>query len=295
MIRLFQLYFSKGIIILTSSLNLNTLIKKMFLKVDWESVLQHIVGVVFQLVLLTVVLLLINWIGKKIIRHIFKTGLRNTKSPISPKKLDTIYTLVLNIFKYILLFFWIYAILSAIGIPVGTLVAGAGIFSLAIGLGAQGFVSDMVNGFFILLEQQISVGETIKINNIEGQVTYVGIRTTQILSTDGTLNYIPNRNITIVSNKSRNNMQALMEIPISSDAPFDKITKVIEDVNEQIDLETLKITKKPTILGFSTQNDGTLVIQVTTYTKPGAQYNAKNVLLEKYLSAIKSAGINLPK
>ena len=280
---------------MTSSLNLNTLIKKMFLKVDWESVLQHIVGVVFQLVLLTVVLLLINWIGKKIIRHIFKTGLRNTKSPISPKKLDTIYTLVLNIFKYILLFFWIYAILSAIGIPVGTLVAGAGIFSLAIGLGAQGFVSDMVNGFFILLEQQISVGETIKINNIEGQVTYVGIRTTQILSTDGTLNYIPNRNITIVSNKSRNNMQALMEIPISSDAPFDKITKVIEDVNEQIDLETLKITKKPTILGFSTQNDGTLVIQVTTYTKPGAQYNAKNVLLEKYLSAIKSAGINLPK
>jgi Small-conductance mechanosensitive channel len=178
---------------LNTSLNLNTLIKKMFLKVDWESVLQHVASVVFQLILLTVVLLLINWIGKKIIRHIFKTGLRNYKRGISPKKLDTIYTLVLNIFKYILLFFWIYALLSAIGIPVGTLIAGAGIFSLAIGLGAQGFVSDMVNGFFILLEQQISVGDTITVNNVEGQVTYVGIRTTQIQSVDGTLNYIPNR------------------------------------------------------------------------------------------------------
>jgi len=267
----------------------------MFLKVDWESVLQHIATTIFQLILLTVVLLLINWIGKKIIRHIFKTGLRNTKRTISPRKLDTIYTLVLNVFKYILMFFWIYAILSAIGIPVGTLVAGAGIFSLAIGLGAQGFVSDMVNGFFILLEQQISVGDTIKINAIEGRVTYVGIRTTQVQSIDGTLNYIPNRNITVVSNMSRNNMQALMEIPIFNDSPFDEITKIINDTNKNLELTKLQITQEPSIVGFANQNDGTLTIQVAAYTKPGAQFNVKNVLLEKYLSAIKAAKINLPK
>ncbi|WP_057881174.1 mechanosensitive ion channel family protein [Companilactobacillus kimchiensis] len=278
-----------------SSLNFNALIKNLFLKVNWESVLQHVASVAFQLILLTVVLLLINWIGKKIIRHIFKTGLRNTKTSISPKKLDTIYTLVLNIFKYILMFFWIYAILSAIGIPVGTLIAGAGIFSLAIGLGAQGFVSDMVNGFFILLEQQISVGDTIKINAIEGQVTYVGIRTTQIQSLDGTLNYIPNRNITVVSNMSRNNMQALMEIPIFNDSPFAEITRIINEINQNLDLDKLKITKAPFIVGFANQNDGTLTIQVATYTKPGAQFNVKNVLLEKYLSAIKEAKISLPK
>lgn len=285
----------KGITILKTSLNFNTFIKNLFLKINWESVLQHIGGIVFQLIFLTIVLLLINWIGKKIIRHIFKTGLRSTRATISPKKLDTIYTLVLNIFKYVLMFFWIYAILSAIGIPVGTLVAGAGIFSLAIGLGAQGFVSDMVNGFFIILEQQISVGDTIKINNVEGRVTYVGIRTTQIQSTDGTLNYIPNRNITVVSNKSRNNMQALMEIPIFNDSPFNEITKIIEDVNQNLKLDELQITKRPAILGFSNQNDGTLTIQVAAYTKPGAQFNAKNVLLEKYLSAIHDHGIKLPK
>ncbi|WP_334333614.1 mechanosensitive ion channel family protein [Companilactobacillus sp. HBUAS59544] len=280
---------------MNSSLNFNSLIKKMFLKVDWEAVIQHVASVVFQLVLLTIVLLLINWIGKKIIRHIFKTGLRKSKRGISPKKLDTIYTLVLNIFKYILMFFWIYALLSAIGIPVGTLIAGAGIFSLAIGLGAQGFVSDMVNGFFILLEQQISVGDTITVNGIDGQVTYVGIRTTQIQSIDGTLNYIPNRNITVVSNKSRNNMQALMEIPVVSSAPFEEITKIINQINENLNLAELQLTVKPYIVGFSNQPDGTLVIQVATYTKPGAQFKAKNVLLERYLTAITDAGIELPK
>lgn len=273
----------------------NTFIKNILFKVNWEDLAQHVLSVVTQLILLTVVLLLINWIGKKIIRHIFKSNLKISKNPIPQNKMDTIYTIVLNIFRYVLLFFWIYALLSAIGIPVGTLIAGAGIFSLAIGLGAQGFVSDMVNGFFILLEQQISVGDTIQVNNIEGTVTYVGIRTTQIQSVDGTLNFIPNRNITVVSNKSRNDMQALIEIPVFSDSPFEEIKKVIREINAQLNIKSLQITKAPTVLGFSNLNDGTLVLQVHAYTKHGAQYAVKNLLLRKYLVALNEAGIKLPK
>jgi Small-conductance mechanosensitive channel len=139
---------TKGIThILKETANLNTAFKNIFTKVDWESLVQHWLGIIAQLVFLTVILLLINWIGKKIIKHIFNNGLSRAKNPIPQNKLDTVYTLILNIFRYVLLFFWIYSLLSAIGIPVGTLIAGAGIFSLAIGLGAQGFVSDMVNGF----------------------------------------------------------------------------------------------------------------------------------------------------
>lgn len=275
--------------------NTNQFIKNMLFKVDWEGIAQHALSVVTQLILLTVVLLLINWIGKKIIRHIFKSNIKLSKNPIPQNKMDTIYTIVLNIFRYVLLFFWIYAILSAIGIPVGTLIAGAGIFSLAIGLGAQGFVSDMVNGFFILLEQQISVGDYINVNGIEGTVTYVGIRTTQLKSFDGTLNFIPNRNITVVSNQSRNDMRALIEIPVSSHSPFDQIKQVIEHVNKGLDIKGLKITQKPSILGFSNLNDGTLVIQIVAYSKHGEQYNVKNVLMKKYLVALNNAGIELPK
>ncbi|WP_125588103.1 mechanosensitive ion channel family protein [Companilactobacillus jidongensis] len=275
--------------------SINRFIKNIFFKVNWEGMAQHALGVVTQLILLTVVLLLINWIGKKIIKHIFNSNLKLSKNPIPQNKMDTIHTIILNIFKYILLFFWIYAILSAIGIPVGTLIAGAGIFSLAIGLGAQGFVSDMVNGFFILLEQQISVGDYINVNGIEGTVTYVGIRTTQLKSVDGTLNFIPNRNITVVSNQSRNDMRALIEIPVSSSSPFDNIKQVIEHVSKELDLKVLKITKEPSILGFSNLNDGTLVIQVVTYTKHGEQFNVKNLLMKKYLIALNKAGIELPK
>lgn len=276
------------------SFNIFKIVQKMFSKIDWEALAEHVTTVVLQLIFLTIVLLLINWIGKKVIRHIFNNNWRPT-AKIPPKKLNTIYTLVLNVFKYVLFFFWIYAVLSALGIPVGTLIAGAGIFSLAIGLGAQGFVSDMVNGFFILIEQQISVGDMIKINNIEGQVTYVGIRTTQVRSIDGTLNFIPNRNITSVSNKSRNDMQAMMEIPIYTSGPIDKITDIVTDINQGLDIQAMQITKRPYIVGFSNQNDGTLVLQVAAYTKPGAQFQVRNDLLKQYLTALKAAKIDLPK
>ncbi|MQS53471.1 mechanosensitive ion channel family protein [Companilactobacillus mishanensis] len=288
--------FTKGTLTnLNSALNINTFFRNIFLKVNWESLGEKILSTVAQLLFLTVVLLLINWIGKKVIRRLFKNNLQIRRNPVPQNKMDTIYTIVLNIFRYVLLFFWIYAILSALGVPVGTLIAGAGIFSLAIGLGAQGFVSDMVNGFFILLEQQISVGDYINVDGIEGTVTYVGIRTTQLKSADGTLNFIPNRNITVVSNKSRNDMRALIEIPVATDSPFDEIEKIISGVTADLDLKKLKITEKPKILGFTTYDDGSMALQVIAFTKHGEQFTLDDILLKKYLIALKDAGITLPR
>ena len=85
-------------------------------------------------------------------------------------------------------------------------------------MGAQGFLSDLVNGFFILLERQLDVGDTVRVTNgpitIAGTVSSVGIRTTQVRDADGTLHFIPNRNIMVVSNLSRGNQRVLIDMPI---------------------------------------------------------------------------------
>ena len=74
--------------------------------------------------------------------------------------------------------------------------AGAGVAGVAIGMGAQGFLSDLVNGFFILLERQLDVGDNVRLTNgsinIAGIVSSVGIRTTQVQDFDGTLHFVPN-------------------------------------------------------------------------------------------------------
>ena len=82
--------------------------------------------------------------------------------------------------NYVLYFFLVYWLLSILGVPVSSLLAGAGLAGVALGLGAQGFLSDVVNGFFILLENQFEVGDSVEVGPVTGLISTVGIRTTQI-------------------------------------------------------------------------------------------------------------------
>ena len=112
------------------------------------------------------------------------------------------------IFNYHALFLFDFIVfLSILGLPVSSLLAGAGIAGVAIGMGAQGFLSDVINGFFILFERQLDVGDEVVLTNgpitVSGKVVSVGIRTTQLRSDDQALHFVPNRNITVVSNFSR--------------------------------------------------------------------------------------------
>lgn len=261
---------------------------------DWDKIFDLITGRLFQFLLLSLLFLVIRWIGRLIIRKSFKKYQSSRLLSANSNRIDTINSLVLNSFSYIILFFWLYALLTMMGVPVGTLIAGAGIFSLALGLGAQGFVSDIVTGFFIILEQQLDVGDAVKLDGIEGTVTAIGLRTTQVTSYDGTLNFIPNRNIQIVSNLSRNEMRALIEINIYPNAPLEKIHSIIDEVNDQLTPKYPQITKGPTYLGTATTTAGHLSIQVSAYTTPGDQLLVQRAFLSAYLRAIREAGIDLP-
>lgn len=177
--------------------------------------------------------------------------------------------------------------------PVGTLIAGAGIFSIALGLGAQGFVSDVVTGFFILLEQQIDVGDVVQIGTIKGTVTMLGIRTTQVTSADGTINFIPNRNITIVSNFSRNNMRIQIDIHVDTSAPLEQIHEVVASVNERLSGQFSELKSDPEIIGPTVNTTNQLVFRVTMITENGAQETIRSQYLSAYLKAIREHQITL--
>ena len=130
--------------------------------------------------------------------------------------------------SYTLYFFFISWVLSILGVPVSSLLAGAGLAGVALGLGAQGFLTDVVNGFFILLENQFEVGDSVVIGSVEGNISSVGIRTTQIRGFDGTLHFIPNRNITVVSNKSRGDMRVQIDIQSMLITDLAKVSNIIK-------------------------------------------------------------------
>ena len=120
------------------------------------------------------------------VQRIVKPSLKMSRHDVGRQK--TISRLLENVFNYTLYFFLLYCILSILGLPVSSLLAGAGIAGVAIGMGAQGFLSDVINGFFILFERQLDVGDEVVLTNgpitVSGKVVSVGIRTTQLRGED---------------------------------------------------------------------------------------------------------------
>jgi small conductance mechanosensitive channel len=265
-------------------------IVRYFQRMNWEKISDVVIDRAIQLVIITVVFFIIRRLG----RYLIHRGFEHYRQRIDAGgRVDTMGALTQNTFSYVVVFFYAYSFLTIIGIPIGTLVAGAGIVGLAIGFGAQGFVSDIVNGFFIILEGQLDVGDSVQIGDIAGTVKAVGLRTTQITSADGTLNFIPNRSITIVRNLSRNAMSITVSIPLATGGNTARIEEVLNKVNTELVPKSTELTAAPKLLGLSQSNYGGFVYQVSLTTTPGNQLNAQRQFLTAYVDALTAAGIHL--
>ncbi|HEO0707212.1 TPA: mechanosensitive ion channel family protein [Streptococcus agalactiae] len=247
--------------------------------------------------LISILLLIIAFvIVRQVINYLFEKTV-NRSLAFSRQKVarqKTLAKLSHNVLNYTLYFFLFYWILSILGVPISSLLAGAGVAGVAIGLGAQGFLSDVVNGFFILLENQFDVGDIINVGTVSGTVTNVGIRTTQIHDFDGTLHFIPNRNITIVSNKSRSNMRAQIDIPLFVHTNLDQISDIVTKINEEYVSKHPAIVGEPTVFGPTTNANGQFVYRINIFTQNGAQFDIYAEFYKLYQKAILEEGIDLP-
>ncbi|VEF32687.1 mechanosensitive ion channel family protein [Streptococcus urinalis] len=269
-----------------------TYILKYLDHINIEQLMVNIINKIISLVLIFILFLIIRYIINLAFEKALNNSFAFTHQTEARKK--TLLKLSHNMLNYCLYFFLAYWVLSILGVPVSSLLAGAGIAGVPIGLGAQGFLSDVVNGFFILFENQFEVGDTVNIVNIDGIIANVGIRTTQIKGFDGTLHFIQNRNITVVSNKSRGNMRALIDIPLYTTANLEQITSIIEKINQTEISKFPEIVGEPSIIGPQTTTNGQFVFRVAIYTTNGEQFNVYHEFYQKYQSALLKANIPLP-
>lgn len=259
---------------------------------DWEKILSTVVYKGFIILLV----LIIIFILRKIILNLIHTSFSNyrKKEAYSSGRLNTLETVTKNFAQYFLFFVMIYSVLTIIGVPVGSLIAGAGIAGVAIGLGAQGFINDVITGFFIIYERQLDVGDHVILDSVEGIVEQVGLRTTQVKSFNGTMNYIPNRQILIVSNLSRGNQQVIIDIRINPDEDIEAVKKIMSEVNNTL-METIpEIKSEPNIIGLINLPNGTFVVRCALYATSGSQLSVKSKLTTAYVESLTKAGITIP-
>lgn len=265
-------------------------------KFNWSQLADELFSKLISLVLL----LVIFYIAKKLVhlsvQKIIAPSLKLSSQDVGRQR--TILKLVENIFNYALYFFLIYFILSILGLPVSSLLAGAGIAGVAIGLGAQGFLSDLVNGFFILIERQLDVGDSVRLTNgsikVEGTVVSVGIRTTQVKDADGILHFVPNRSITVVSNLSRGDMRVLIDLPLYGETDLEKVYTVIDQVNQKEKGQHPELVGLPQILGPTMLLNGQFYFRISLMARAGNQVDLYHRFYRLYHEALLEAGIEIP-
>lgn len=158
---------------------------------------------------------------RRMIKHLFDRYSRI--NIVDSARVLTLSRLTLSVFQYLTVFLYIYTILGIFGLPVASLLAGAGIVGVGLGFAGRDLMTDIINGFFIIIEHQVNVGDIVSFKNLDitGTVTVIGIRSLTLKGTNGALIFVPNRNITALANLSRLDQQVFLDVPVTVETMSD--------------------------------------------------------------------------
>ncbi|MCP2729362.1 mechanosensitive ion channel family protein [Limnofasciculus baicalensis] len=199
------------------------------------------------------------------------------------KRRLTLHPLLRNSLKYFVYFSVGVAILKIFGIDPTAILAGAGIVGIAVGLGAQNLINDIVCGFLILFENYYLVGDYIKFSgtdeeSLEGIVEAIELRTTQLRHPDGQLQIVRNGNINSIINYSKEYVYAKVEISIPYDSNLDMIYEMLEKVGKQLKMESPDILEVTQVDGLEEFGKTSLLIRTITKVKPGKHIELQRLL-----------------
>lgn len=210
------------------------------------------------------------------------------------RRIRTMTSLIQSIIRYAIYFIGGVLILQEFHIDTTSIVAGAGIIGLALGVGAQSLIKDFITGFFIILEDQFAVGDYISCGDMSGTVEDIGFRATKLRDFSGVLHFIPHGAITKVSNFTRGKMQAVVNIPVSYQADMAEVMKLMEKACQEVGKEMIEVLDGPSVLGIVEFRNAELIVRITAKTVPLEQGKVEMALRYKIKLLFEEANIEAP-
>lgn len=267
----------------------NSMIDKLSNEETWITIGESFLKIIAILILTSILIR----IGKLAIRNIFKVR-TPSRLRISERREATLLKLLENMLTYVVFFVAAIMTLSVLTIDVKALLAGAGIVGLAVGFGAQSLVKDIITGFFIIFEDQFSVGDYIRVDQFEGTVEEIGLRTTKIKNWTGEVHILPNGSIMQVTNFSLNNSIAFVDISIAYEGDINKAEKVLQDLFEKLPEKYEDMVKPPEILGVQNLAASDVVLRVVSETLPMRHFYIARQLRKEIKLCLDEHGIEIP-
>jgi small conductance mechanosensitive channel len=188
-------------------------------------------------------------------------------------------------------------VLRELDIDVLPLLTGAGIVGLAIGFGAQTLVKDIISGFFMILENQVRVGDVAVINGTGGVVESVKLRTITLRDVEGTVHVFPNGSITTLANKTKDYSYAVVDVSVAYREDTDRVVQVLRDVGAELradpQFET-SILEPLEVFGVEALGESAVVIKIRFKTLPLRQFDLAREMRRRIKKAFDAQGIQIP-
>jgi len=245
------------------------------------------------IILLLISLKLVSVLSRRIFAPFKKEKLEGEMQ----KRADTLSSLLKYILSVSIFIVALIMILGEFGIEIGPILAAAGIVGLAVGFGSQQLVQDVISGFFILLEDQIRVGDVINIAGKGGLVEKITLRTTTLRDLAGNVHFVRNGHIDIVTNMTKEFSFYVFDIGIAYRENTDEVIEVIRKVDEELrgDSNFSDDIKEPIeILGLDQFADSAVVIKARIKTKPIKQWRIGREFNRRLKMAFDEKNIEIP-
>jgi small conductance mechanosensitive channel len=201
--------------------------------------------------------------------------IRKLPPGVRVQQVRTVARVFTSVAVFVIYFVALLMVLGQLGLNLGPMLASAGIAGLAIGFGAQTLVHDFINGFFILMENQYDIGDTVRIAGVKGVVEEMSLRHTVLRDEDGTVHMVPNSAIQIVSNTTRDWSQLALRVTVAYSEPSDKIESLLKQIGTDLrNDETFSqdIVSDIDVPGIDRVGNGEAEYLVLIKTRPNKQY-----------------------
>lgn len=188
-------------------------------------------------------------------------------------------------------------LLSAFNINITPLLAGAGVAGLAVSLGAQTLIQDLIGGFLILVENQYTVGDVIQVGDVSGGVERLTLRATYLRDISGRLHIVPNGEVRVVSNLTKEWSRALVDVGVAYEENLERVLHVLEATAEEFAHDPAfepQLLEPPQVMGPISLGDWAITVRVMVKTQPGKQWGVARELQKRILATCEREDITLP-
>ncbi len=266
----------------------------------WPAIREWLLSTGLQIGITLVVAIVVSWLAGFLIKRAWRRADRNARSPEEidrAKRLKTVLSTIRIVSGIVI---WVISgitILGQLGIAIGPIIAGLGVAGIAVGFGAQNLVKDFLAGIFLIVENQLRVGDIVRIGDAAGTVEAINLRITQIRGVNGHLFTVPNGEIKMVENMTMGWSRAIVKVGVGYGSDINQVIEALKLAVDDLKQDSKfgeHVLEPPQIKAIENFGDSALDVAVWIKTHPAEQFDVGRMARRYIKARFDEAGIEIP-